>query len=62
MAEWVLVCKYCGKAFSHSEIGGTLLDYFLPVKPRFPVGGLQRECPDCKTRSIYQQNELRYQE
>jgi len=60
MASWVLSCKNCHKTFPHSEVGGTLANHFLPLKPKFPAGGLERECPHCNTKSVYQERELRY--
>jgi hypothetical protein len=60
MANWGLKCKHCGVIFAHSRIGETLVDYFMPAKPEFPPEGLERECPNCKTKCTYWQNELRY--
>ncbi len=61
MANWVLSCKNCNKTFSHSEVGGSLADHFLPQRPEFPAGGLEQECPHCNTTAVYQQHELTYQ-
>jgi hypothetical protein len=61
MARWVFTCKNCCKVVPHAEIGGTLMDYFFPKKPEVPVEGQELECPECKTKSIYQQNELWYE-
>jgi hypothetical protein len=61
MARWVFTCKNCYKVFPHAEIGDTLADYFLPKKPEISSEGQELECPDCKTKSIYQQNELWYE-
>jgi len=62
MAKWVLKCKGCEQLFTHSEIGNTLADYFLPEKPKLPPEGLEMECPHCNTRAAYQPTELRYNE
>jgi len=45
----------------HAEIGNTLVDYFLPKKPEVSTEGLEMECPECKTKYVYQQNELWYE-
>jgi len=61
MASWGLDCRNCHKAFAYSKIGDTLLDVFIPSRPEFPPQGVERECPHCKQKAIYQLNELRYQ-
>jgi hypothetical protein len=60
MASWALTCKNCGKVFTHWRISDKLADYFLSPKPAFPLEGLECECPNCRTKSNYRQNELRY--
>lgn len=60
VASWVLNCPLCNTEFTHSEIGSTLEDYYLPLRPTFPSGGLSIECPNCKEASLFQQNELTY--
>jgi hypothetical protein len=45
MSRWVLFCKQCRESFPHTEIGASLADYFLPVKPQFLAGGQDLECP-----------------
>jgi DNA-directed RNA polymerase subunit RPC12/RpoP len=62
MANWGLKCKRCGVIFTHSRIGETLTDYFVPLKPELPTEGLELECPHCKTKSIYLRNDLTYKE
>jgi hypothetical protein len=61
MARWVFTCKNCSKVVPHTEIGRTLMDYFLPKKPEVSTEGLEMECPECKTKYVYQQNELWYE-
>jgi hypothetical protein len=61
MARWVFTCKNCSKVVPHAEIGNTLVDYFLPKKPEVSTEGLEMECPECKTKYVYQQNELWYE-
>jgi len=61
MARWTLRCKNCGQLFTHSKISDTLADYFVPEKPKFPPGGLECECSNCKSKFTYEQNELRYE-
>ena len=61
MASWSLACRNCNKQFTYSQIGDTLLDAFIPLRPEFPPEGVERECPNCKAKAIYQRNELRYQ-
>ena len=60
MASWSLACKNCNKAFAYSEIGDTLSEFFIPLRPEFPPEGVERECPHCKDKAIYQRNELTY--
>jgi hypothetical protein len=62
MASWGLTCKGCGELFRYSEISETtLIDYFLPAKPEIAPEGVERECPGCKARFVYQRNELTYE-
>ena len=60
MPSWALACKNCGKLFAHSQIGENLANFYLPEKPKFPDTGLERLCPHCNVKSMYQQQELRY--
>jgi hypothetical protein len=60
MSSWALTCKHCGQSFEHFEIGETLADYVLPPKPVFPPEGLECECPGCKAKATYQQNDLKF--
>jgi len=59
--RWVIDCRHCLQSFSHTEIGKTLTDYMLPIKPEIRPGGEEIECPNCKTKSVYTRSELRYQ-
>jgi hypothetical protein len=61
MASWLLDCKNCSKPFVYSLIPDRLADYHLPSRPVFPAVGRERECPHCKTKSTYQQTDLRFQ-
>ena len=61
MATWLLTCKNCSEAFAYSLIPDPLTDYHLPSRPAFPAEGRVRECPNCKTRSRYQQIDLSFQ-
>lgn len=60
MASWNLACKNCDKQFVYSQIGDTLVDVFIPLRPEFPPEGVARECPKCKAKATYQIDELRY--
>jgi hypothetical protein len=60
MASWLLNCKNCHEAFAYSLIPDTLSDFHPPSPPAFPVGGRERECPHCKTKSTYQPFDLRF--
>ena len=44
-----------------SVAGETLAEYFFPLKPKFPPEGVKCECPNCKCKFSYEQNELRYE-
>ncbi len=61
MASWSLACRKCNKRFTYSQIGDTLVDVFIPLRPEFPPQGVESECPHCKAKAFYQQNDLRYQ-
>ena len=61
MACWVLDCKNCSEAFTYSVVPDTLTNYYLPSPPAFLPQGRERECPHCKTKSTYQQADLRFQ-
>ena len=39
----------------------TLVDYFLPTKPEIAAEGVERECPNCRAKFVYQRNELTYE-
>jgi hypothetical protein len=54
------MCKRCGETFAYCEIGESLLDYFFPKKPEMPTEGVERQCPACKAKFIYQQFELMF--
>jgi hypothetical protein len=60
MASWGLICKGCRQVFRYSEISETLADYFLPAKPEIAAEGIERECPNCKAKFVYQKSELTY--
>jgi hypothetical protein len=61
MARWALACKQCSEVFTHSRVSNNSLeDLFIPEKPKFPAMGLERECPKCHAKAIYQQRELIY--
>jgi uncharacterized C2H2 Zn-finger protein len=62
MAKWVLRCKNCDQVFTHSEISNTLANYFIAEKPEFSPSGTECECPHCKSKFTYKQNELRYKD
>ena len=61
MGSWALACKNCRALFTHSEVPNTLADYYLPTRPDFPPEGLERECPQCNSKSTYRAIELIYQ-
>jgi Zn finger protein HypA/HybF involved in hydrogenase expression len=60
MARWTLTCKQCSEEFTHSQMSESLVVFFIPEKPKFPPEGLERECPKCHAKSIYQRTELVY--
>jgi len=62
MAAWVLRCSNCKLSFVHSKIPEAgILNYLLPVKPEFPVGGSKLKCPNCGKKATYDLEALRYQ-
>jgi hypothetical protein len=61
MARWALTCQQCNEVFTHSQVSNdSLADLFMPEKPKFPPEGLERECPKCHAKFVYQQKELTY--
>ncbi|MDP9147649.1 MAG: hypothetical protein M3N22_08305 [Acidobacteriota bacterium] len=61
MARWILICRKCEEAFTHSTIDDTgIANYFMPKKPDLP-GGAEFECPNCGHSATYNQADLRYQ-
>jgi len=48
MPTWVLRCSSCKADFVHAKIDDAKVeDYLFPVKPTFPVLGLEIECAHC---------------
>lgn len=62
MATWLLTCKCCRRAFTYSQIPDTLADLFLAQKPQFPPNSLERACPFCRAKFVYQRSDLAYRE
>jgi DNA-directed RNA polymerase subunit RPC12/RpoP len=60
MAAWGFTCANCGKKFAEFHIEDTLESYFFPVKPDFPKGGKEFECPNCSHNAKYQRTDLDY--
>jgi hypothetical protein len=61
MASWALACKNCRAVFAYSQISDTLADHYLPTRPAFPPSGVERECPNCKSKFTYQGSDLTFQ-
>ena len=62
MANWVVTCKNCRKAFTFASISDSLSDFYFPHKPDFPPEGLERECTHCSSKFKYQAHELSYRD
>ena len=61
MQTWVLKCPNCQREFAHAKIDdSTVEDYFFPVKPAFPVLGLQLKCLHCGQQATYKRSDLTY--
>jgi hypothetical protein len=61
MPSWMLTCDKCAIGFVHAKIDTTkLIDLLHPLKPPFPMSGLEIACPHCGHRAVYQQTDLRY--
>ena len=61
MASWVLTCKQCSEVFTHFQVSdNTSVNFSIPEIPKFPPTGLERECPKCHAKHIYEQRELIY--
>jgi hypothetical protein len=59
MADWVLQCTYCQRVFTHSRIKYVgWADFYVPRKPDFPPNGSEIECPECRHKTNYHQNNL----
>lgn len=35
-------------------------NFYLPFKPEFPAGGIERDCPNCGCTAKYQRTDLIY--
>jgi DNA-directed RNA polymerase subunit RPC12/RpoP len=61
MASWQLACVNCKRNFTQSLIDETsLANFYLALKPVFPVKGSEFECPHCGYKATYQRFELLY--
>jgi len=61
MAAWILRCPECDSAFEHARIDDTKAeDYLFPVKPVFPVSGLEINCEHCGHQATYKRSDLTY--
>jgi hypothetical protein len=61
MASWSFTCKNCGHPIEQSKIPDTLWNYFFPVKPDLPGGGVSKKCPNCLEIFTYTSHDLIYQ-
>lgn len=59
---WVLACKACKVAFTHTEVGRAMntIELLLPEKPDFAPDGEQLACPHCNAQAVYMSSDLRY--
>jgi len=63
MASWAMKCGNCGEAITHSPIDDTKLEnFYFPLKPAFPDGGTEFECPTCGHKEKYSALDLFYRE
>jgi len=63
MSRWVLYCPECKRQFAHGEIPVNALRdgcRGVELKPGFPQGGLNMECPYCTKISLFQRYQLIY--
>jgi DNA-directed RNA polymerase subunit RPC12/RpoP len=61
MPSWVLKCPNCEQEFEHAKIDDTKVeDYLFPVKPVFPVLGLEIKCAHCGHEATYKRSDLTY--
>jgi len=66
MEQWVLNCRECNQDFAYTQDKLTKTraadDAFgwlgLEPKPDFPPDGLNLECPNCGTTSLYQRHQF----
>jgi rubredoxin len=59
MPRWILQCKNCDFAFTHSHVSESLTNYFEPPKPEFSAEA-EHECPNCGHKATYQRTDLMY--
>lgn len=60
MSTWQLSCVSCNKKFHHSDVDETGVNGLFPIKPEFPEGRSELECPHCGTKAPYQRHQLTY--
>jgi len=61
MPTWVLRCPICKQEFQHAKTDDTKVeDYLFPVKPAFPVLGLELKCLHCGQQATYKRSDLTY--
>jgi hypothetical protein len=62
MASWSIECPNCMSNFNYSAIDDAKLEsFYFPLKPDFPAGGSELQCPHCGHKAKYQSADLFYQ-
>ena len=62
MPRWMLMCLNCEIKFQYAPIDDSRTqDRLLPLKPLFPIIGLEIKCPHCGHQATYQRTELFYE-
>ena len=52
--------QYCRLPFQHSVIAATVINFFFPIKPDFPAGGSEVQCPNWGKAAKYQRTDPLY--
>jgi uncharacterized C2H2 Zn-finger protein len=68
MPRWMLKCPKCSHSFIHTKVEDAIIEearrdpFGILPRPMFASDGENHTCPDCKTESVFQRQQLFYRE